>query len=585
MSIATNLTTGPFTGNGSQTAFAFTFTVSAPGELYVVVDGSTISSSLYTVALNADGTGTVTFSVAPANGASVLLVSQPDWTQETLIESEGEYQLSTINAINRRDGVRANWLARVIGKLLPAGWETATARAGKFLSWDASGNAIAVSGTGADSALRTDLAASTGASLVGFKQSGTNTVPATVQSKERQILNAADFVGFDPTGLTASTTAITNAVTEASTRGRTDVMIPKGAKTGALTLPAGTGLVGPSSKATLVSDAAGTYATLTIAGSDVVIENIEIIETAKAGGPTFALTCGTALKERTRIENCNVWSSWKLWEDSGSGSGVHTTTKLRSIQSRGHRGPGLTMVRGFAFVELDHVVIDLVGVAASNYTAFEFSGTGLGAGSGGVILERCDVLGTSGSYANSAQVGYKFTDMAAVRINNTRADTCDSDGFQFTNINGLWFNDVTASLCNGHGMVFTSCTSVKGVLIDIFGRNYLSSPAASKDGLRFVSGCAAVNLAAVTTRDLTGNGINKVAAQAGGALISGHSSFNNTGRGLKTAGSSAFTVSGYQYGGNVAGNYDLGGNFDYLLAGQLNSGAAVSLIGPGPVTG
>lgn len=49
-------------------------------------------------------------------------------------------------------------------------------RNGKFLAWDASGNAMATSGTGADSALRVDLAAASGAALAGWRRAtGTST--------------------------------------------------------------------------------------------------------------------------------------------------------------------------------------------------------------------------------------------------------------------------------------------------------------------------------------------------------------------------------------------------------------------------
>lgn len=77
------------------------------------------------------------------------------------------------------------------------------ARAGKYLAFDASGNAVAASGSGASADLRVDLAApggvalvngaatvvalsaSSGSSLVGFIHTGTGAVARTVQSKLR----------------------------------------------------------------------------------------------------------------------------------------------------------------------------------------------------------------------------------------------------------------------------------------------------------------------------------------------------------------------------------------------------------------
>ncbi|HQT51121.1 MAG TPA: tail fiber domain-containing protein, partial [Acidovorax defluvii] len=47
--------------------------------------------------------------------------------------------------------------------------------------------------SGADAHLRADLAASSGASLVGFQQAGTGTVTTTVQAKLRETVSVKDF--------------------------------------------------------------------------------------------------------------------------------------------------------------------------------------------------------------------------------------------------------------------------------------------------------------------------------------------------------------------------------------------------------
>jgi hypothetical protein len=73
----------------------------------------------------------------------------------------------------------------------------AATRAGKFLAYDADGNPIASSGTGADAGLRADLAAPTGASLVDFLQSGTGATPRTSQAKMRDVLNISDYCAGD----------------------------------------------------------------------------------------------------------------------------------------------------------------------------------------------------------------------------------------------------------------------------------------------------------------------------------------------------------------------------------------------------
>lgn len=428
-----------------------------------------------------------------------------------------------------------------------------------------------------------DLAATTGASLVGFAQSGTSPLAATARSKMRQVLSAADFTGFDATGVTASTTAVQNALNEAAVRGKYDVIIPTGAKIGALTIPTGVTLMGPEARANLVADT-GTYTTFTLNASDSGIQNIQVEEAAKSAGTTFLIACGTTGKDRIRLENIVTFNSWALLADSGTSNGVHTTSLFRNIQAKAHRGPGVAFTRQFAFVELDHVIIDYVGVSASNFTGMSFTGTGLPAGAGGLIMERCDVLGTMGTFTNTSQIGYVFTDLSAVRIRNTRADTCGNDGWRFNNINGLIMDDVAAGLCDGHGMSFTSSQSVIANKLFLFGRNYLTTPTANKDGIIFVSGNNAINIGNVIARDFTGHGVNKSASQTGPISIIGLSSFVNTGRGVNSTGDSGFIVTSGQLSGNTAGNYNLAGAFDYF-SGQLNSGAFSASIGPGPVTG
>lgn len=68
------------------------------------------------------------------------------------------------------------------------------------------------------------LAASGGAALVGFLQSGTGAVPRTIQNKLRDRVSVLDF-GADPTGVTEATTAFQNAKTAA---GAGEVFIPNG---------------------------------------------------------------------------------------------------------------------------------------------------------------------------------------------------------------------------------------------------------------------------------------------------------------------------------------------------------------------
>jgi hypothetical protein len=67
-------------------------------------------------------------------------------------------------------------------------------------------------------AANTSLASSSGSSLVGFLQSGTGAVTRTVQAKERDIINVADF-GAVGDGTTNDSAALLAAITAAGTNG------------------------------------------------------------------------------------------------------------------------------------------------------------------------------------------------------------------------------------------------------------------------------------------------------------------------------------------------------------------------------
>lgn len=119
MAISPDITSGPYTANGTQTAFPFTFTAMTAAEVAVDVAGVTISSSLYTITLTDVG-GTVTFATAPISGQSVFLHSEPDYVQTSEFENEGAYKLTTVNAINRRATVRALVNQLKLGTALPS---------------------------------------------------------------------------------------------------------------------------------------------------------------------------------------------------------------------------------------------------------------------------------------------------------------------------------------------------------------------------------------------------------------------------------------------------------------------------------
>ena len=92
MTVSSTILRNDYTGNGSQTVFPFTFQVLQEGSSYSIkvvvtdtdgIEATKVFNTDYTVTLNADGTGSVTFTTAPILDHKVTLLSDISKTQET----------------------------------------------------------------------------------------------------------------------------------------------------------------------------------------------------------------------------------------------------------------------------------------------------------------------------------------------------------------------------------------------------------------------------------------------------------------------------------------------------------------------
>lgn len=162
---ALEVVSAAFAPNGVTTVFPFEFEVSESDEVAAYLDGVLLDPALYSVTLNDDGTGSAAFFVAPV-GSELLLTTDPDFGQPTIFENQGPYFQRAIQTTADREAIKSLWLrARVIALMSTS--LLISHREGMFLSWDAANNPVLATGTGADGALRADLAAATGAGLVG----------------------------------------------------------------------------------------------------------------------------------------------------------------------------------------------------------------------------------------------------------------------------------------------------------------------------------------------------------------------------------------------------------------------------------
>lgn len=168
---ATTAFSGPFTPNGSTTAFPFTFISASAAEVLVGrLSSSGVFTALggYTVARNSDGTGTVNFSVAPAAGDPIYILSNPSFQQQVSFANQGSWSPKSLNGALDAADIRAIYLKGLIDRTfkVPLGetapsFLSATARAGYYLAFDLGGNPIADISVAGMAALRSTVSANT----------------------------------------------------------------------------------------------------------------------------------------------------------------------------------------------------------------------------------------------------------------------------------------------------------------------------------------------------------------------------------------------------------------------------------------
>jgi hypothetical protein len=154
------------------------------------------------------------------------------------------------------------------------------------------------------SALRADLAAASGSSLVGFLQAGASAVARTTQVKLREIVSVLDF-GADPTGVTDSTAAIQAAIDDVSV-GAT-ILFPSGTyKATSQLLVSGKGqltFLGERGAKLLFTDGAYIGLLFTNVSGQCLVENLMIHGTNNVS-PAITLLKATGNSAYMTIQNC-----------------------------------------------------------------------------------------------------------------------------------------------------------------------------------------------------------------------------------------------------------------------------------------
>lgn len=208
MTVAVQTPYAQATGNGAATNFPFQFLVLAKTDLSVYVDGVLkVVDVDYTVAgLGVTSGGSITFFVAPANLLKVVQVRTMARSRVVDYQQFGDFQTLIVNPDFDRPILLVQDMGVQLGRAiitppdevttLPTLPSIAT-RAGKFMGFGPDGLPVALTGTGNDSALRTDLAVTVsgtdGSRLIGFKRTEANTSARSVYTKLEEVRTPKDF--------------------------------------------------------------------------------------------------------------------------------------------------------------------------------------------------------------------------------------------------------------------------------------------------------------------------------------------------------------------------------------------------------
>ncbi|MDD4913284.1 MAG: glycosyl hydrolase family 28-related protein [Sideroxydans sp.] len=235
---------GPYSGDGINVSFPFSFKVFAAGDVLVtrtdlaLVDTSLTLTTDYTVTLNSNQDsnpgGVVTMLAAPANGFKLTVSSAVPDTQPMVLTNLGGFYPSVLNDMADRVTILIQQIKTTLAGALRLPISTANDVSTDLpppsplttFGWDTTGKRLVAYVLQAGTSL-IDLASSSGSALMGTIQSGTGAVARTQASKNSDVVSVKDF-GAVGDGVTDDTLAFAAVRSYLSVLGGGTMYVPKG---------------------------------------------------------------------------------------------------------------------------------------------------------------------------------------------------------------------------------------------------------------------------------------------------------------------------------------------------------------------
>lgn len=223
MTVSAQETLYRHTGNGVTTTFAYGCQVLADGDLHVYVNGVEVLTGFTKNGIGSPSGGAVIFSVAPVNGAAIILERAVTLERTTDYQQNGDFLARVVNPDFDRLWMAIQQMFSGLSRALRVPKAdvnpiteipVAATRANNLLGFDSSGNPVAVvPSLQSAAAVLVTLATFLGSSLIGYIQAGTGAVVRTVQSRLRgNDVEIEDFGGVAD-GATSFATAAAAALT------------------------------------------------------------------------------------------------------------------------------------------------------------------------------------------------------------------------------------------------------------------------------------------------------------------------------------------------------------------------------------